>query len=105
VGEIKMVGIDPNDTTPEGKDGCLFSLELNTRIYTLRAKSETEADAWVKVLKKLQAEGSTTNNPMSSSARMGKERIRAAENGMGATDWKKTEKWKVMLFKICPCLG
>jgi hypothetical protein len=99
-----MVGADNSDPSPENKDSYLFSLELNTRVYTLRAKTEAEAEAWVTVLKRLQAEGSTTNNPMSSSAQRGKASLRAAENGgVGQADWNKTGKWKVMLASVCPC--
>ncbi len=53
VGEIKAV---PQDQDPEHLDG-LLTLELNSRIYTLRAKSNEEAEAWVKVLNKLRQDG------------------------------------------------
>jgi hypothetical protein len=38
-------------------DEGYFSLELNTRIYTLRAKTDVEADMWVKKLTNIQLEG------------------------------------------------
>ena len=97
-----MVGADTSDT--ENKDSYLFSLELNTRVYTLKAKTEAEAGAWVTVLKKLQSEGSTASNPMSSSAMRGKASVQAAENGrVSHTDWKKTERWRIFLGSVCPC--
>ena len=100
-----MIGIDETDTSPEAKDGYLFSLELNTRVYTLRAKTQADAEAWVKVLKKLQAEGGTVSNPMSTSAMKGRSAILAAENGgQGGGDWSKADKLQVLISKICPCL-
>jgi len=53
VGEIK-VGSPEED--PENQAG-LFTLELNTRIYTLRAKNDAEALLWVNALNKLRADG------------------------------------------------
>lgn len=52
VGEIKVI---PPEEDPE-KNG-VFSLELNTRIFTLRAKSNAEAELWVTTLNKLRQEG------------------------------------------------
>ena len=40
----------------EKMDG-LFSIELNTRIYILRAASDQDAAQWVSVLNKIKAEG------------------------------------------------
>ena len=63
VGEIKTV---PPDQDSEQLDG-LFSIELNTRIYTLRAKSNEEAQQWVTTLNKLRQEGllsSTQQTPL-----------------------------------------
>lgn len=65
VGEIKIV---PPDQDPENQDG-LFSIELNTRIYILRAKANDEALQWVTVLNKLREDGInaslTTQTPLS----------------------------------------
>ncbi|KAG5187599.1 hypothetical protein JKP88DRAFT_207086 [Tribonema minus] len=52
VGEIKLVDPDPND--PEN-NGALFTIELNTRVYTMKAGTREEAARWVEVLKALQA--------------------------------------------------
>ncbi len=54
VGEIKTL---PLDQDPEKKGG-LFTIELNTRVYTLRAKSDIESEVWVKILQQLQKQGS-----------------------------------------------
>jgi hypothetical protein len=60
VGDIKVVSADQD---PEQLDG-LFSIELNTRIYTLRAKSNEEAELWVSTLSKLRADGiKAANSP------------------------------------------
>ena len=53
VGEIRTV---PVAEDPEHLEG-LFSLELNTRMYTLRAKSDSESKQWVEVLSKLREQG------------------------------------------------
>jgi hypothetical protein len=53
VGEVKIV---PPEEDPEHLDG-LFSIELNTRIYILRAKSNEEALQWVNTLIKLRTDG------------------------------------------------
>eukprot|EP01038_Epipyxis_sp_PR26KG_P008007 gene8007-10851_t len=53
VGEIKVV---PASQDPEKNQG-LFSLELNTRIYVLRAKNDEEAENWVKTLIALRNDG------------------------------------------------
>ncbi len=53
VGDIKLI---PAAEDPEKKDG-LFALELNTRVYTLRAKSEAEAILWVNTLNQIRQQG------------------------------------------------
>ena len=99
VGEIKLV---PMDQDPERQNG-LFTLELNTRIYTLRAKSDAEAQTWVNTLNKLRKDGmsqsssgsggsgmhGTTDRPMMSAMEL--------RNGGSVekpvTDWVKTGKY------------
>ena len=52
VGEIKLSDVS------EGTDNeCLFTIELNSRIYTLKAKSRDEAKLWVETLVKLRDQG------------------------------------------------
>jgi hypothetical protein len=53
VGDIRLI---PASEDPEKKDG-LFALELNTRVYTLRAKSEAEAILWVNTLTQIRQQG------------------------------------------------
>ena len=40
----------------------LFSIELNTRIYTLRAATDADAVQWVSVLNKIKYEGAAQTN-------------------------------------------
>ena len=53
VGAIKLI---PKDKDPEGKEG-LFALELNSRMYTLRARDDEEASRWVTALTTLRQQG------------------------------------------------
>ncbi|KAJ1402046.1 hypothetical protein B484DRAFT_457854 [Ochromonadaceae sp. CCMP2298] len=53
VGEIKLGSLEEDQNNQTG----LFTLELNTRIYTLKAKSDAEARDWVDRLNRLRAEG------------------------------------------------
>ena len=53
VGEIKILSTEEDAEQLTG----LFTLELNSRIYTLRCKSSAEAIVWVRVLNKLKSEG------------------------------------------------
>eukprot|EP01039_Chlorochromonas_danica_P000406 gene406-439_t len=53
VGEIKRV---PPEQDSEHQEG-LFSIELNSRIYILRAPSGQEAQHWVSVLNKVREDG------------------------------------------------
>ena len=52
VGEIKVIPPDPeNDDT---RDGGLFTIQLNSRDYTLKAADHEEALGWVEVLRNLK---------------------------------------------------
>lgn len=76
VGEIKVL--------KEGDEVGLFSIELNTRIYTLRAKTNEEAQEWVDSLKRLREQGaSTTSVNVSDKAGL------AANMEGGKTEWLK----------------
>lgn len=55
VGSIQLV---PENSPMEDNDGCLFTIELNERVYTLRAQSREEAARWVEVLNQLKSGGS-----------------------------------------------
>jgi hypothetical protein len=66
VGDIRMVSIDDDEENPDKLDG-LFALELSTRIYVLRAKSNEDASVWIKTLLRLKQQGTAggnVNNPM-----------------------------------------
>lgn len=54
VGEIKLLN-EPGETG-------LFSIELNSRVYVLRAKSDDEANIWVEHLSKLRLKGDSSKN-------------------------------------------
>lgn len=58
VGEIRLI---PQAEDPEGNAG-LFVLELNNRIYTLRANSNEEAEVWVRTMLKLREQGQGLQN-------------------------------------------
>jgi hypothetical protein len=68
VGDIKLM---PADQDPERLDG-LFTIELNTRVYILRAKDNDESRNWVKMLTKLRLDGikaaNTPHSPMAAQA-------------------------------------
>jgi hypothetical protein len=53
VGEIRLI---PQSDDPERQVG-LFALELNNRVYTLRANSNEEAELWVRIMLKLREHG------------------------------------------------
>jgi uncharacterized membrane protein YgcG len=65
VAGIRVVDMDNLSENPERLDG-LFALELSTRVYILRARSNDEASLWVKTLLKLRAQGAASgqSNPM-----------------------------------------
>ena len=59
VAGIHVVDMDNITENPERLDG-LFALELSSRVYILRAKSNEEASLWVKTLLKLRQHGATS---------------------------------------------
>ena len=60
VGGIKLIPPEEDLQKEEG----LFALELSSRVYILKAKSNQEAAVWVEALSKLRAQG-TSVNPVS----------------------------------------
>eukprot|EP00752_Nemacystus_decipiens_P009393 g8396.t1 len=72
VGEIRLVDPD-DDSYEEENDGSLFTIELNDRVYTMKASTREEAARWVEVLKVLQTmeeeESKTTEDPSASMMR------------------------------------
>jgi hypothetical protein len=65
VGQIDLKQYGPHE---EKKPGT-FTMELQSRVYTLRARNDEEAMLWIKVLRKLKAskpeDVATTLSPMS----------------------------------------
>lgn len=57
---LPQVG-DISKVTNEGESG-LFTIDLNSRIYTLRARNDEDAEAWVSTLLKLRQIGTPTNS-------------------------------------------
>lgn len=62
-GDITVL-LSAADDDAEKMDG-LFSIELNTRIYILRAPSDEDAAQWVAVLNKIKAEGAVASGRVS----------------------------------------
>ena len=93
VGDIKPIF----DGTGEDKKEGLFTIQLNSRVYTLRAKNDAEAETWVKTLLQIK-----TDNPDTSSSPMTKDidRQRSARGtaqearprtGPGSNEWSKSK--------------
>jgi hypothetical protein len=97
----------PNDKDPEGKEG-LFALELNTRVYYLRAKTDKEAEYWVTTLSRLRDEGLSNETVQAVRISSSPTNIR---NGQGLaiqdsmrnnrSDWEKTAKYKWLSRIFC----
>ena len=101
-----------NDKDQEGKEG-LFALELNTRVYYLRAKTDNEAEYWVSTLSRLRDEGLSSNDAVQAiriSSNTSPTNIRNGQHGLAIqdsmrnnrSDWEKTSKYKC-LSRICCC--
>lgn len=90
IGEIKTI---PAELDPERQIG-LFSLELNTRIYTLRAKSDEEALLWVTTLNKIKQQGIlATHNQVHQQANGGIQSLEVdseEKKSETSADWLKT---------------
>jgi hypothetical protein len=89
VAGIRVVDMDAAEN-PERLDG-LFALELSSRVYILRAKSNEEAALWVKTLLKLRYQGAAhgSSNPMGGHAAA---MINAAATGTNFFDDKEHDK-------------
>ncbi|KAM3570767.1 hypothetical protein VYU27_007164 [Nannochloropsis oceanica] len=92
VGTIKITEEpEPGD---EADIGSLLSIELNGRVYTLKAANEEQAKKWVDVLNQLKIGGSdvmptSAGNTVTSGVEI--------DAGAGETEWKK----KVHCCWIC----
>jgi len=81
VGEIKVI---PPSEDPEGNVG-LFCLELMSRVYTLRATTNEEAELWVKTLTKLRQQGQNAT-PLAASGVMDASKDGAASTATQAAN-------------------
>mmetsp|Transcript_10379 Transcript_10379/g.39271 ORF Transcript_10379/g.39271 Transcript_10379/m.39271 type:complete len:159 (-) Transcript_10379:132-608(-) len=54
VGEITLL---PENADDPDNDGTLFTIELKSRIYTLKAPSRKNAEKWVEILNQLKTSG------------------------------------------------
>jgi hypothetical protein len=87
VGEIKQL---PPSDDPERKEG-LFTIQLNSRVYTLRGKSEEEAAEWVKTLlqiKESNADNSSTVSPLRGDSMRGA--LQTSNDGASASHFEKS---------------
>ena len=57
VGAISLVGKSESIDSVDVNDGGLFTIELNERVYTLKAEGEEEARRWVTKLNGLKDTG------------------------------------------------
>jgi hypothetical protein len=94
VGEIKLL---PND----GETG-LFCMELNSRVYTLRAKTNEEAAQWVAVLHKLKKQGvNPSQTAYSPSFTPSKENQRLSSSG--TPDSESSRGSWIKTGRLCGC--
>lgn len=102
VGEIKIV---PSDSDAAGHQSGLFTLELNTRVYMLRAKSDQEAQLWVNTLNKLRSDGLVAQRKVEEErhadavggTRQGSRTAESKGNDASSTEWIKSGR------SCCPC--
>jgi hypothetical protein len=87
VGDIRLI---PASEDPEKKDG-LFALELNTRVYTLRAKSEAEAILWVNTLTQIRQQGLNSAAQSKSKSSLSTE-SKGGEGGENKGQWVKENR-------------
>lgn len=112
VGEIDLKKYAPNE---EKKPGT-FTMELQARVYTLRARNDEEAMLWIKILRKIKAskpdELSTTLSPLGAAAANDFRDSVFDSRGSAASDASSTRStsaastagWdKQSKSKCCPC--
>lgn len=106
VGDIKVIPIAED---PEKKEG-LFSLELNTRVYTLRAKSEAEAMLWVNTLNQIRQQELKKPTPTPNPINPNPKPVGGGGSGGGGSsggkgggaDWDKKDRC-FGLSRFCCC--
>lgn len=87
VGEIRTI---PASEDPEKKEG-LFALELNTRVYTLRAETSQDAAIWVETLNGLRDRDDKNNGEVKSPMAIESNKKEDTSKGT-STEWKKASK-------------
>ena len=98
VGKIKV--LPPNDALNDGNDGGTFALELNTRVYILKANDTHTAELWVNTLLRLKEQGlaataqSTSAGPGSMNVSSGSSNGLAPPGGIKSEDkeWEKMDR-------------
>jgi len=95
VGDIYVM----DEQNGEGEFGT-FALELNTRIYILKANDRETAEVWVSTLLRLREQGvAATQQQVGSSSMNVEAKSNPAEMGDQGASWVKQDKG------MCGCLG
>ena len=107
VGDIHLIhekDVDTSDTVyltavSPTDDSGLFSLELNSRLYVLRAKNRTEAVLWIGVLQKMKEKGLKQSS--SSLSGIDKGPLATRDENKPSAEWSKESRrcWHY----ICCC--
>jgi hypothetical protein len=99
VSEVKIMPTVQGDT--DSKPG-LFALWLNTRVYTLRAKTDADALLWVETLNKIKEERASMGSNIdasSASEKMNNKLLRQNKSG-----WRKDRTISAWKRLFCCCL-
>ena len=100
VGEISVIEIGKDIEAAmevEVNDGTFFTIELNERVYTLKADAKHEAKKWVTTLNALKVGGLEENGAVGNIAGKGEFGKTDREQPLGSVD--KTGRWG------CGCCG
>ena len=99
ISEVKIMLTVQRDT--DGKP-VLFALWLNTRVYTLRAKTDADALLWVETLNKIKEERASMGSNIdasSASEKMNNKLLRQNKSG-----WRKDRTISAWKRLFCCCL-
>jgi len=100
--QVGAITLLPEDAPVEDNDGALFSIELNDRLYMLRASSRAEAQRWVEVLNALK-DGGGGGQPTGDAAATSEQTQGAAGTSSDAKEtWKKEPRGCLALCCIPP---
>lgn len=99
-GEIRLVNNDSGNASQAG----LFSIELNSRVYILQAKTDEEGQLWVKTLNNLKYQGYPNLRSGDNSVRAGRSSIQQEINDvMSSADAESKGEWKKSNRRCCGC--